>query len=715
LKSVVWLGLLLTVAASLASADELSSDQQREIIERYMYVTGQTTARPTSLTDPETNEPIIEKCGTPAILDYQRNKERLDRRLMAALGVEDVTRPVSQAEYGNPGGHVLLHYDLTGVHEVWQAGVDSDGDGVPNYIETLANIADSCYRHIIDTLGFPAPLVDSICVDGGDGRVDVYLRDLPYGYYGATYNQSECYNPGVMQEAGWIMIDRDFQSLKPYVGRALDGARVTLAHELFHLEHFAIDATEHIAWFEMSAVWMEEEIYDELNDYYYYYDQVLMENPRAALHDTAVSGHMYGAVLFPIYLSETYGRDIVKSVWNRAGELGQGPDFLRAFNEIIDSASQDPANARYRCLCYNPDSTACLDSAPIVGEFASAMTDFAVWNFFTGPFADQSPGEIGYSEAVNYAVIPLDTIDIRRAYPTRTTTEPTPLPERNGTAYIRLENLQAVDFDSLLTMYITPDPEAIVRWGVGAIFQMEEDPDSHVVVTDVVDLWETWRCTAWDVDSNCIDSVMSPGRYLASMLGEWVCLNGQLGWTVECDSSTCFDSLRVIDHRRFHSITVILCPTTLNTGPYSLGDNVLFNFTVFDSSFVDEELINLPGSVLTPYPNPAVVGEMGGETLKFRFGAETDLTSFPSYSTVLMQLDIFNVAGELVKTIAGTYDNQDRVGPVPGQTYEIGWDMKNQSGKEVASGVYLAVARLFGGADRTNPLAEDRVKVAVIR
>jgi hypothetical protein len=684
---------MLILSTAVSFAEELSGERQMEIVEKYMYVTGQTALRPASLSDPSTGEPIRDKCGTPAILDYQRNLDRIDRRLLASLGVQDVTRPVTQAEYGNPGGHILLHYDLTGDHAVWQAVVDSDGDGVPNYIEKLADIADSCYFHIIDTLGYPVPLVDSGCVDGGDARIDVYLRDLPSGYYGATYNQSECYDPGVQQEAGWVVIDRNFQSLPPYVGRPLDAARVTLAHELFHMIHFAIDATEHITWFEMSAVWMEEEIYDEINDYYYYYDKVFMDYPRAALHDTIIDGHMYGAVLFPIYLSEKYGRNVIKAVWERAGALGLGSDFLRAFNDVIDSASQGSASE----------------------DLASALTEFAVWNFFTGPYAGQSPNGIGYSEGANYDYIPLDSLDIRRTYPTNSSAPPTLLPAPNGTAYVRLENLQAIDFDTLLTMYMTPDEDAIVRWGVGAIFQMEDNPDSHVVVTDVVDVWETWACRSWNPDSTCALPVLLPGRYVGEMLGEWGGSKIVIDPTSPCVSPPCYDSIRVIDLRPYHSITLLLCPTILSTGPYAFGGYVDFDFFVYDSSLVNEALVNLPASVLTPYPNPAVVGEMDGESLTFRFGATTDTTSFPTYSTVLMQLDIYSVAGELVRSLEGVYSGQDRIGPVPGQVYEIGWDMKNQAGKEVASGIYLAVARLFGGQGRTNPLAEERVKVAVIR
>jgi len=733
LKTFMWLGLLLILSSVVSLAEELSLERQREIVENYMYVTGQTGARPVSLTDPSTGEPIREKCGTPAILEYQRNLDRLDRRLLASLGVQDVARPITQAEYGNPGGHVLLHYDLTGAHAVWQAEIDSDGDGVPDYVEMLANIADSCYVHIIDTLGYPRPMVDSGCVDGGDARVDVYIRALPYGFYGMTYNQSECYDPGIQREAGWISIDRDFQQIPGYAGRALDAARVTLAHELFHTVHFAIDATEHITWFEMSSVWMEEEIYDNINDYYIY-DEIFFNRPRLALNDTTVGGHMYQAVVFPIYLSEKYGRDIIRAVWLRAGALGLGPDYLRACEDVIDSASQDPANAKYRCLCYNADSTRCLDSVLLTENFTSAMTEFAVWNFFTGPYADQSPNRIGYSEAANYAYIQLDSLDIRRTYPTRTITEPTLLPAPNGTAYVRLENLQSIDFDSLLTMYLTPTANAIVRWGVGAIFQMENNPDSHVVVTDVVDVWETWICRRWNcldstclqwdggncldwecIDSTCADSMQFPGRYVGEMLGEWVCIDGEFGTIIFCGPSTCNDSVRAIDLRPYHSITLVLSPTTFSVGPYAFGRYVDFNFTIFDSSFVNEALVNLPASILTPYPNPAVVNEMDGQSLTFRFGAKTDTTSFPAYSTVLMQLDIYSVAGELVRTLEGVYAGQDRIGPLPGQVYEIGWDMKNQAGRGVASGVYLAVARLFGGPNGATPLTEGRVKVAVIR
>ncbi|MEW5796489.1 MAG: MXAN_6640 family putative metalloprotease [Candidatus Zixiibacteriota bacterium] len=723
MKTSMWFGLAVSVTlATTGVADELSLERQREIIERYMYVTGQSAARPAAQSDDETTA-YPEKCGTPAILEFQRNREFLDPRLMAALGVEDEPRPVTQASYGIPGGNTLIHYDVTGTHAVWQAGVDSDGDGVPNYVESLALIADSCYDHIVNTLGYPRPLVDSICVDGGDERVDIYVQALPDRYYGQTHNQSECYQADVRWEAAWIQIDHDFQSIPQYVGRPLDAARVTLAHEMFHVVHFAIDATEHITWFEMSSVWMEEEIYDEINDYYFY-DYLFFDHPRTALHDTALDGHMYQAVVFPIYLSERYGPDAIRETWLHAGARGAGPHYLRAFDEVIDSASQDPANARYRCVCYSATGGICVDSMLIVEDFASAMAEFAAWNFFTGPYAEQAPGDFGYSEAANYAYIPLDTMVVHRSYPvTRDFNGNRFRPEPNGVTYIRLENLQAIDIDSLLTAYITPDQDAIVRWGVTGIFQMEEDPDSHLVISKAVDAWETWIC----LDSICVDSVGSicrewqctdsglfPGRFLESMLGRQICVNGQFDSIFPCDQ-VCSDSIGVIPLMPYRSLTLALTPTSLSTGPYTFGNQVKFAYSVFDESSVDSSLVNLTPAVLMPYPNPAVISDMGGDDLTFAFRTYTDSVGFAASSHTKLQLDIYTVAGELVRSLERLFTGEDRQGPRPGGMYEVGWDMRNQAGKNVASGVYLAVARLFGGAGFRTQLAEERVKVAVIR
>jgi len=715
LKNSLILIAICLLLAPIVGAEELSLEQQQYIIERYMYVTGQRADRPAALGALDSAVTVPEKCGTPAILDFHRNYDRLDRRLMASLGVEDAARPVLQASYGAPGGNTLIHYDTAGDRAVWQASIDNDHDGVPDYVEALALVADSCYDHIIDSLGFAPPLTDSICLDAGDGRIDIYLDTLPPNFYGMTHNQSECYDPGIQHEAAWIVIENDFQTLKPYVNRALAAAQVTIAHEMFHVFHFSIDATEHVTWFEMSAVWMEEEIYDEINDYYHY-DYVFFTRPWLSLHDTTVSGHMYQAAIFPIYLTEKYGPGVVRAVWERAGAMGLGPDYLQAFDFVIDSASTDPANAQYECLCYTPDSSGCLQETLIVEDLASALAEFAVWNFFTGPFADNAPNGIGYSEAEYYDFIPLDSMVIHNSYPLIVGVNDNYFePQPNGAFYMRLENLQSISLDTMLTMFVLPDQNAIVRWGVSGIFQMEDDPDSHVVVTDVVDVWETWICTSWDND-NCLDSTLFPGRYAGDMLGEYVCLDGEFGYHFPyCDSSTCYDSVAVIDLRPYRSLTLVMTPAIPSVGPYGFGSEVEISYSVFDSAFIDATIVDLEPSLLTPYPNPAVVSAMGGSDLMFRLQAPTDASGFPDLTQVLLRLEVYTVAGEIVRTIDEVQDSHDRSGPRPGGVFEIGWDIKNQAGKDVASGVYLVVARLYEGTSTNTMLVTDQTKVAVIR
>ena len=60
-------------------------------------------------------------------------------------------------------------------------------------------------------------------------------------------------------------------------------------------------------WMELSAVWMEEEIYDNINDYYSYLP-FFFSNSRLSLQQfrSFTDLHPYGAVVFAVYLSERF-------------------------------------------------------------------------------------------------------------------------------------------------------------------------------------------------------------------------------------------------------------------------------------------------------------------------------------------------------------------------------------------------------------------------
>jgi len=79
-----------------------------------------------------------------------------------------------------------------------------------------------------------------------------------------------------------------------------------------------------------------------------------------------------------------------------------------------------------------------------------------------------------------------------------------------------------------------------------------------------------------------------------------------------------------------------------------------------------------------------------------------------------MVVDIFNIAGERVAEISsdeasyyqGNYFHGDRV---------FGWNLKNQHGENVASGVYLAFARAYSAEKNGYLIAEAMAKIALIR
>ena len=243
-----------------------------EIIENYILVTGQTGAYPVmTLGDDGLPEQLPIKCGTPAISDFVLNYDKLDKSLLKSLGVTLVDRPTHlEDSLDSPSGRFRVHYTTTGDDGIQQ-------NGIANFIEQVAMILDSVYVRIIDSLGYPSPPLDGY-EPGGDEKYDVYMLNLGAMLYGLTYLDSLSYGSvGSKRATSFIELNSDPGQLWGYENHPMDAIRVTCAHEFFHAVQFGIDFAESEGpsferryWMEMSAVWMEEEIYDDINDYYYY-------------------------------------------------------------------------------------------------------------------------------------------------------------------------------------------------------------------------------------------------------------------------------------------------------------------------------------------------------------------------------------------------------------------------------------------------------------
>lgn len=692
-RIIVTCAILLSLLAAAAAGQELSQQQQIEIITDYMYVTGQRDKIPAdlSLGDRPTG-PI--KCGTPAALNFVMNLDRLDPTLLQSLGVMVAERPTYLTEYtDSPAGLFRIHYTT------------STTDRVPSveYVDSVAAIFDEVYAFMVDTLGYPAPPSDGFYPEGDGDRYDVYLLNLP-GVYGLTVLDS-AYIDGVSSARGtsFMELDNDYQEIDTYRNRPLDAVRVTAAHEFFHAIHFGIDFSEGEVspdgqyrswWMEMSATWMEEMKYDNINDYYFYLPY-FFDSPWSSIEQFRNSWdlHPYASMLFPLFLSEKYDRDVIREIWTLCGSLGLGNQFLTAANHVIDSVSGSAET------------------------FRSTFREFAVWTYFTGSRGTMAPDGYGFSERsefyvepdfVEFSDAPLDSImAVYMDY-----SEPVDVseydnlhfnPDHNAAFYLRLDELRMIHpdtsywvcnsgsfptcldsteifdptadydtfyIDSTLTIGFALDSDFRYDWGFTTVYQLEEYPDSAEVAMSVL-------------PRGAIDTI----------------------------------DFELADLENWRSITVILTPGSADENMYNPFGFFGVAYSISgEISILDSSLISVPATAFAPYPNPAVVSQLIDPAIMFKFRVPTDSMSLPvcgerfAGTSPEVVVDIFSVAGERICTLDEIYDMDDREGE-----YWIRWNLQNSRGKDVASGVYVAFGRLYCDEGRQRLLAEDKTKVVIIR
>jgi len=377
--------VILIASASIPQASQLPDTYQQELVARMLYMRNMGPM-PESLK----GQPP-DRCGTSTALEYFINRDKMAEKYTLGMTADD--RPVLPNVVKSPGEYFQIHYDISGADSVYLPALDTlgGGDGIPDYVNKIAEIADSVWEFEVNHLGFPNPPFD--LTGGGDSLMDIYILNLGSSYYGITYPETTL---TVQSVTSYFVIDNDYD-FYPYNGsaeldRRLDAARVTVAHEFFHTIHFGMDYTEYeyesgyikLYWWEMSAVWMEEMAYDNVNDYYYYLSSYL-DCPwlglQYCLYPEGIL-HQYGACLFPLYLTEKFDTSIVLDIWTRCKSYGIGSQFPLAADSAI------------------------LNSSAGAHDMLTAFNEFAAWNMWTSIGIGFAPDGLGYSEAGQYETMP---------------------------------------------------------------------------------------------------------------------------------------------------------------------------------------------------------------------------------------------------------------------------------------------------------------------
>jgi hypothetical protein len=225
--------------------------------------------------------------------------------------------------------HVCIHWVETGADAPLLT--DDDGSGVPDWVETTALVFEQVWSVEVDRFGYRPPLSDEASTrNGGDGRLDVYLADVGAdGYFGWCATDDPAVN-ATRRVSAFCVIDDDYANPIYRLPSPLEALQVTAAHEFFHAIQFGYDWLEDLWLMEGTAVWMEDEVYDDVNDCLRYLrsDSPLMR-PDVPI-DQGRGGYEYGAWIFWRYLSERLGPGIVRSVWRRAAQREDGNPFSLA-------------------------------------------------------------------------------------------------------------------------------------------------------------------------------------------------------------------------------------------------------------------------------------------------------------------------------------------------------------------------------------------------
>jgi len=224
---------------------------------------------------------------------------------------------------------------------------DADLNGVPDWIDALSTVTEQVWATEVTALGYRPPKTDATSPNAGpDGRIDIYVADVGadglYGYCATddpnAFDQSYPY----YDASAFCVVEDDFSVTQfPFGSSGLEALQVTVAHEFFHAVQFAYDFLEDRWFMEGTATWMEDEVFDAVDDNLQYLFTSPLRRPGVPLDlSDASSGHVYGAWIWFRFLEEHFQDPaVIREAWTLADGSAAGPDrySLQALEDAVQA------------------------------------------------------------------------------------------------------------------------------------------------------------------------------------------------------------------------------------------------------------------------------------------------------------------------------------------------------------------------------------------
>jgi hypothetical protein len=244
------------------------------------------------------------------------------------------TDPVNPGDPYDPPAHYSVGETTPActTHFCVHSVTSSRDAATPAQVRATSATFEHVYAKEVTDLGYRKPLSDAAATSHGpDGKVDVYLADLGrdrlFGYC-TVDDPAKLVKQRRSYSSGYCVVDNDFKK-RQYPGtEPLDSLRVTAAHEFFHDIQFGYDWREDVWLMEGTATWIEDEVYDSINDNFRYFALSPMERPSEPIDFAS-----YGSWVFWRFLSEDFGTKkhedpaVIRRIWTKVEATPGGQDL----------------------------------------------------------------------------------------------------------------------------------------------------------------------------------------------------------------------------------------------------------------------------------------------------------------------------------------------------------------------------------------------------
>jgi hypothetical protein len=261
--------------------------------------------------------------------------------------------------------HFVLHYTTQGSAAV--PTLDADHNGYPDFIDAAAKSWEDVYSREVGQLGYAAPKLTTTADGTVTNKFHVYFKDM--AYYGYTVPENVSYTPIDGFPSGtasaWIVVENDFVGFPPNDEDVTEPRRcgagalkVTQAHEFMHALQFNINVYQSGWLMESHATWAEDAVYDGVNDWHWYINRFFV-SPSLPIFNR----YVYGSAFFQNWLSENYGVDAPRRVWQAATSMSAA-DAIESWPSADHGARwrRSPGISR-RCASATSPPTGVVDPA----------------------------------------------------------------------------------------------------------------------------------------------------------------------------------------------------------------------------------------------------------------------------------------------------------------------------------------------------------------